>query len=217
MMTIEDKKRIAASFPIEFEEAMFGVHITSEEYCILYDGIFSKDMDSKWHIFGLNDIIFFARSWTSFCVYKVFVKEINDGYLLEKIQVNRNQQQYRSWGIEQDIIWLKRLLKAYLQREDLFVEPELSIPIIKKTIEQVDPNNEYKKSVGSNNIGLTRSLHSSNDIGWLDLEQNLKTKPKEEPLISVFFLRRDNPKDSFTLYFNKEGSSLLGRIQKKSP
>ncbi len=213
-MTELFKLKIADGFPAEYQEANFGIQLNAEEYNKLFDGMYAENMESKWHIFGLGDIIFFARSWTLFCVYKVFIKKIDDNYILEKIQVNRNQQQYRSWGIEQDIIWLKMLLRAYLQREDLYIDPELSIPVVKNTIEQVDPNNEYNKSVGtSNSIALTRSIHTSIDSGWTDLERNLRNRPDEETLISVHLWRRENPKDSFTMYFDKEGKTLLGRIQ----
>lgn len=85
---------------------------------------FAECMEDKWNVFAIDDNIYFARSWTNFCIYKVIVKKLNSTVILSHVNVNRDDEQYKSKDLEYDTILLKRLLQMYLEREDFYVDPE---------------------------------------------------------------------------------------------
>ena len=45
--------------------------LSDEEKKCLMDGHLSKDMDDKWNVYSEDNIIYFCRSWTGICMYKV--------------------------------------------------------------------------------------------------------------------------------------------------
>jgi hypothetical protein len=86
-------------------------------------GIFAGSMDQKWNIFVWNDILYFARSWTDFCIYKVSVKRQEQTVILSEFQVNRDDSQYKSKDLAYDTDLLKKLLQVFLKREDISSAP----------------------------------------------------------------------------------------------
>ena len=224
-MTDTDKHNIATSFPDKFDQATLAIEISVSEFKIFVDGIFARDMDSKWNVFVLDSVLYLARSWTNFCIYKVFIKQLDGKVILSDFQVNRDINQYKSLDIEYDTVLLKKLLQMFLNREDLYSDPKLELPLIKSTLKNVDPNNEYKKSIGSNNVGLTKQIHDGlttaeqknyyDVIGWTELKSKILYKSDSEPLISLYLQKRTT-KSAITYYFDKDANELLGQIIIKS-
>ena len=220
-MTDIDKHKIASSFPDKFEQSNLGIEISSAEYKTFKDGIFANSMDDKWNVFVWDNTLYLARSWKGFCIYKVFIKRQGDSVLLSSFQVNRDENQYRSKDIQYDIKLLRKLLQMFLRREDFYSDSELELPLIKATIQKVDPNNECKKSIGSNNVGLTRQIHNrltTNEqkkycdvIGWTELRERIANKNDDEPLLSLYLQNR-NTNSAATYYFDKDANEFLGEI-----
>ncbi|MDO9185371.1 MAG: hypothetical protein Q7W13_05110 [Bacteroidia bacterium] len=219
-MTDEKKNTIANSFPDKFVEDNISVVISSGEFELFEKGVFAPNMDSKWHIFVNSNNLYLARSWTNICIYKIPFEKFGDHVYLKKFYVNRVTDQYSSTDVEFDKTLLLRILQGYLKREDLYVDPKLSLPLIKATVEKFDKNNEYSKSIGSNNVGLTLQIHNGltsnkqNDWlveGWDELKSNIKNLKEDEPLISLHLSHRQNKK-STTFYFDKSGNRILGQI-----
>lgn len=220
-MTDEDKNKIATFFPDKHETGRLDLEISTTEFKTFEKGIFAGSMDEKWNVFVLNDIIYFARSWTDVCIYKIFVKKQETKVILADFLVNRDENQYKGKDIKYDTVLLKKLLQMFLNREDFYIDPKLELPLIKKTIEKIDPNNECKKSIGSNNVGLTRQIHNSltsdeqkefcDVIGWTELKSKINTKNDSEPLISLYLQNRQN-NSAVTYYFDKDANELLGQI-----
>lgn len=220
-MTDTDKHKIASSFPDKFEQSNLGIEISSAEYKTFEDGIFANSMDDKWNVFVSGDTLYLARSWTDFCIYKVLIKRQDDSVILSSFQVNRDENQYRSKDIQYDIKLLRKLLQMFLRKEDFYSDPELELPLIKATIQKVDPNNECKKSIGSNNVGLTMQIHNgltTNEqkkycdvIGWTELREKIANKNDDEPLVSLCLQNR-NTNSAATYYFDKDANEFLGEI-----
>ena len=220
-MTANQKHRIAKSFPDKYEANRLDLEISTYEFKTLEDGSCSGSMEEKWDVFALRNTIYFARSWTGFCIYKVLVKRRDTTVILSEFQVNRDDSQYKSNDLEYDTIQLKKLLQTFLNREDFYSDPRLEIPLIKRTIENLDPKNEYIKSIGSNSVGLTRQIHNSltteeqkkyfEIIGWTELKEMIAKKGDNEPLISLYLQNRHN-KSATTYYFDKDAKELLGQI-----
>jgi len=220
-MTDTTKYKIASSFPDKFEQSNLGIEISSSEFKTFEDGIFANSMDDKWNVFVLDNILFWARSWTDFCIYKVFTKRQDDSVILSYFQVNRDEKQYRSRDLHYDTVLLRKLLQMFLQREDFYSDPELDLPLIKATIQNIDTNNECKKSIGSNNVGQTRQIHNGlttdeqkkycEVIGWKELRDKIANKKDDEPMVSLYLQNR-NTNSAVTYYFDKNANELLGQI-----
>jgi hypothetical protein len=216
-----EKHRIASSFPDKYETSRLDLEISTAEFKTLEEGIFAADMDEKWNVFVVDDTICFARSWTNHCIYKVFVKRQDQVVILSHFQVNRDDTQYRSKDLDYDTVLLKKLLQMFLHREDFYSDPKLELPLIKKTIERLDPYNECRKSIGSSNVGLTRQVYialTSDEqkqyyevIGWTELKELISDKSDSEPLISLHIHNSQNM-SATTYYFDKEANELLGQI-----
>ena len=134
--TDEHKHKIATSFPDKFDQAVLAIEISPSEFEIFKQGIFSTSMDDKWNVFVLDNILYLARSWTNFCIYKIFTEQQGEKVVLSNFHVNRNHNQYRSENIEEDTVLLKKLLQMFLHREDLYSDPELKLPLIRSILEE---------------------------------------------------------------------------------
>lgn len=216
------KQEIASSFPTRYETGDLNVNISFKEFEVFDSGVFSSTMDEKWNIFVLKGKIHFAHSWTDVCIFQLQFSRNEDSVQLTKFRVNRNQKKHKSRDLNQDTILLKKLLQLYLNREDIYIDPKLNLPIIKNTILEIDPENLCRKSIGSNNVGLTRNIYEvlTDDeqrkyihvIGWEELKQMISTMDENEPLISLYMQNRES-KLGETYYFDKEGNRFLGKVR----
>lgn len=224
-MTDKDKYKISTSFPDKFDQTTLAIEISLAEFKIFEDGIFATSMDDKWNVFVSDRIMYLARSWTNICIYKVFTHQQDRKVILSYFQVNRNDNQYKSKDIEYDTVLLKKLLQMFLHREDLYSDPKLELPLIKSTLENIDPNNNCKKSIGSNDVGLTKQIHDGlttgeqkkyyDVIGWTELKSKILNKSDNEPLVSLHLQDRQT-NSAVTYYFDKDAKELLGQIIIKS-
>ncbi len=223
-MNDKRKREIAVSFPDQFETNRLGLEISTAEFKIFENGIFAGSMDEKWNVFALGDSIYFARSWTHNCIYKIFTTKRSNSVTLSKFQVNRNENEYKSKDLDYNTVLLKKLLQMFLNREDFYYDPKLDFPLIKSTIKNLDPNNKCRKSIGSNNVGLTRQIHNGltteeqkeyfDVIGWEELKEVIAEKEDTEPLISLYLQNRES-KIAITYYFDQNAKELLGHIRIK--
>lgn len=115
-MTNERKLSIAASFSDKYVEATLDLILSESEFEKFEHGIYSGSMEEKWNIFLIENNMYWARSWTDHCVFKVgFSKE--DGKVnLENIKVTRNPDEYTSNDLEHDIKIFKTMLNFYINR-----------------------------------------------------------------------------------------------------
>jgi hypothetical protein len=212
------KQEIADSFPTEYAEFDLGLTLPMSDWEVFDKGIFSTSMEEKWNVFPLAGKLYWARSWTNHCIFKVIVDKQVNAVKLGKTYVNRNAKQFNSADVEQDKILLLKLIQMYLKREDLYVDPKLEIPLIRETIDQYDPGNEYKKSVGSNDVGLTKKIYDNlignvgaNHVleGWAELMDNLAEFEDQEPLTNVHLSHRET-KRGITFYFDGTATKFLG-------
>jgi hypothetical protein len=218
-MTETDKHKIANSFPEKFEQSALDIEISQTEFKVFEDGIFAKSMDEKWHVFVVDKALYLTRSWTNFCIFKILTEFRKGKVVFLHFQVNRDESQYKSKDIKYDGILLRKLLQMFLGREDFYSDPELELPLIKATIERVAPNNECKKSIGSNNVGLTRKIYNGltaeeqkqycDVIGWTELKGRLLDKSDDEPLISLYLQKSGF---SATYYFSNSADEILGQV-----
>ena len=52
-------------------EIPFERTFTADEYQELARGVIPQEMEDKWFIFCENDVLYFHRSWTGYCILQV--------------------------------------------------------------------------------------------------------------------------------------------------
>jgi len=63
---------------------------SEEEYELIRRGVIPEVMEDKWFIFLEEDVLYFHRSWTGFCIYQVRMKKEGAEYRVVEALVNRN-------------------------------------------------------------------------------------------------------------------------------
>jgi hypothetical protein len=220
-MTTERKIQIAESFSNKYVETELDIDLSEKEFKLLKKGIFAGSMDEKWNIFVLNEFLYFARSWTNNCIYKASIKPKIGGIKINNLKITRNLTEYKGTDLKSDTNLFKKLLQMYLNREDLYTDERINLPLIKSTLEKYNGNNILRKSVGSQSIELNLSIYNSlimsssefiNVIGLNELTKNTENYKSNYELLSLHISNIENPKDSTTFFFNQEGTKLLGKI-----
>ena len=77
----------------------------------LRPGHIPQAMEDKWFWYMEGSTLWAHRSWSGFCIYRIDFKE--DGHHI--VTVNRDPEQYRSFGIEEDRKSLNNLLNWWTQ------------------------------------------------------------------------------------------------------
>lgn len=119
-----DRREIARSnswktveMPTERASLPFKKTFTAEEFSILSRGFIPQVMEHKWFIFMQDNILFFHRSWTVFCIFKVIFQEINSEYVVQEALVNQNIEQYNSTDNYYETALLSWLIDGFLLRK----------------------------------------------------------------------------------------------------
>ena len=84
---------------------------SDQEMFALRCGNVPKAMEDKWFWFMEGSTLWAHRSWTGHCIFRVGFKENNN----HVVTVNRDPEQYRSFGIEEDRKSLYNLLNWWTQ------------------------------------------------------------------------------------------------------
>lgn len=73
----------------------FDLHFTESEMTRIKRGLVPEQMEDKWFIFYEDDVAYFHRSWTGYCVYQAFFRSNGGGATLSHAKVNRDDSQYK--------------------------------------------------------------------------------------------------------------------------
>jgi hypothetical protein len=78
-------------------------------------GFIPRSMEDKWFIFYEDSWLYFHRSWTGFCLFKLMFEHIENKYIASEFWAERDESIYKYVSEENDIyllkIWLEFLLK----------------------------------------------------------------------------------------------------------
>jgi hypothetical protein len=72
---------------------------TKTEFAKLKKGFVPQSMDDRWFIFFEKDWLYFHRSWTGRCIFKVRLRNHKAGYQVAEAWVNQNPAQCRNGSI----------------------------------------------------------------------------------------------------------------------
>lgn len=77
-------------------------------------GFAPREMQDKWFIYFENDVLYFHRSWTGYCIYQVSLA----GLHITQAIVNRDPQQYNETRNERDMQTIFQLIDRFLLHRD---------------------------------------------------------------------------------------------------
>ena len=95
--------------PEQHETFVLNRSFSDQEMFALRRGNVPQAMEDKWFWFMEGSTLWAHRSWTGHCIFRIDFKEGNN----HVVTVNRNPEQYRSFGVEDDIESLNRLLNRW--------------------------------------------------------------------------------------------------------
>lgn len=117
-MTDEKKILIAESFSDNYAEGVLNIKLTKSEFGKLENGIYAGSMDDKWNIFLVDNNMYWARSWTDNCIFKISFEKLKGEVLLKDIKVSRNPNEYNSKDLAYDISIFNKMLQFYLGQKN---------------------------------------------------------------------------------------------------
>jgi hypothetical protein len=104
--TNEMVERIRVELSAQFSQA---------EFELISLGRISREMEEKWFIFLEDEWLYFHRSWTGNCIFKLRLEPNNDGYSVAEAWANGDSGQYnRKHGLGSDSELITGLIKNLL-------------------------------------------------------------------------------------------------------
>lgn len=87
---------------------------TEEEYELIRQGSVPEVMENKWFIFLEEDVLYFHRSWTGFCMYQVTLTKDGAQYKVVEALANRDSSQHSTTDDHYDVNLLNFLIDNFL-------------------------------------------------------------------------------------------------------
>ena len=100
--------------PRKRETIELGLRFSSGEMERIWQGFVPSMMEEKWFIYFADNVLYCHRSWTGYCIYKVYSRAEDAGFSLTHMDVNRNPEQYSETDKVNDRYELISLLNTYL-------------------------------------------------------------------------------------------------------
>lgn len=125
MNAAKKSDRYTTDLPTAKSTIVLNRTFSTSEIQRIREGLVPHQMEDKWFIYWHDDALYFHRSWTGNCIYKVrFIAE--DGcYRMIEADVNRDPKQYRETRNQHDAKMISYLIDTLLlQQEAVFPSDE---------------------------------------------------------------------------------------------
>jgi hypothetical protein len=99
------------------------------EFGVLSRGCIPKEMEDKWFVFMDDNTLFFHRSWTGLCIYKVIFEKNADRYVAVAAFVNQDPDEYNCSNSNYETTLLTWLIESFL------LHNQIPFPVLKSTQE----------------------------------------------------------------------------------
>ena len=93
------------------------IELSDEEFEKLAWGHIPQEMEDHWFMYFDGASFNFYRSWTGFCIYQAYVERTEDGFLIQKVTVNRKEDQYAETSDRRDELLVEILISQALGRD----------------------------------------------------------------------------------------------------
>lgn len=89
-------------WPVERQHFDLPMHFNNAEAERLQQGLIPDDMNDRWFIFFEEGWLFFHRSWTGDCIFGVRLDETPDGGRVLDAWSSRDDDRYKSPGLDDE-------------------------------------------------------------------------------------------------------------------
>jgi hypothetical protein len=100
------------AFPSASKSIIVDRTYSKSEFEKIIAGTIPEVMEDKWFIFYEAPWLYFHRSWTGFCVFKVRFEMVDDSVQITEVWVNRDPEQYKETDDSRDENLLEILLDS---------------------------------------------------------------------------------------------------------
>ena len=80
--------------PEDVAELSYNRIFNAEEYSKLILGLKPQAMEDKWFVYFDEGYLYLHRSWTGYCIYRLRLVVVDQGYKVDEVLANRNAEQY---------------------------------------------------------------------------------------------------------------------------
>jgi hypothetical protein len=103
--------------PEERTRVELGLTFSLEEVEQIQQGVIPEEMEDKWFVYWEGNDLYFHRSWTGICIYRVRFQVEEMGAKAVEAIVNRDPEQYKNTDDEYDARMIVYLIKVLLLRQ----------------------------------------------------------------------------------------------------
>ena len=98
----------------------FSMQFTDEQFYKITNGLIPEEMEDKWFVFFENNWLYFHRSWTGYCQFKIRITKEKDEkqYCVKEFYAERNPERYKCVDDTEDIKKISFLIICGLLRLD---------------------------------------------------------------------------------------------------
>jgi hypothetical protein len=91
---------------------------SKDEAALLKLGFLPQEMQDKWFIYFENNLLYFHRSWSGYCIYQAYCTQEGDTLSMTYALVNRDPEQYQEAYAERDQEMISQVIDVFLLRRD---------------------------------------------------------------------------------------------------
>ena len=102
-MSLSKLNYFEEKLPSNFVTLQFDFIFSKEDSQIIKRGYIAECMEEKWDIKFRDNILYFNRSWTGFCVYMIMFEEIDQQLQVSNVLVNRDPKQFIGGSDENEL------------------------------------------------------------------------------------------------------------------
>jgi hypothetical protein len=106
------------TFPKKFVSIDYARTFSADEYDKISYGLIPRAMEDKWFIYLQSDVLYLHRSWTGFCIYKIFFCAEENGYKVAETLTNACEDQAPAFDEDYHVQLLDFLISDLLLDED---------------------------------------------------------------------------------------------------
>lgn len=102
--------------PLPDKHVTIDLHLSysKKERQKIVKGLIPEQMEDKWFVYFDQGVLNFHRSWTGFCVYRVYSRDDGNTFILTHADVNRDVEQYKEVNDELDRQMISYLIDLLL-------------------------------------------------------------------------------------------------------
>lgn len=95
----------------QFTTIALNFSFNAEQSMLIRMGFVPNEMEEKWFSYFEDNVLYQYRSWTGFCIDKIYFEPHKDGLLATHAKVSRNQEQYSETDDKADIERIRNQLE----------------------------------------------------------------------------------------------------------